>query len=93
MQSFLDKDSIEFEITRYLIEYAETTGNEFLDLNKMKFTSKTLKYIFGDKIKDEKFKNTVVSSIKEMISLNLIKRNNKAMYLTEKIISKYYNKK
>jgi len=91
MDSFIDMDSIGFELIKYTISVIESNHKKTISLDNMKFTSKTLKYIFGDKLNDDAFKEYVVSKIKEMISLNLIEPNNKSMYITEKMINKFYN--
>ncbi len=91
MESFIERDSIGFELIKYVIDQIESSDNKILELNNMKFTSKTLKYIFGDSIKDEDFKTYVVSKIKEMIAIGWIEPKNKSMFITEKMINNFYN--
>lgn len=91
MESFIERDSIGFELIRYVIDQIESSDNKELELKNMKFTSKTLKYIFGDKIKDDEFKSYTVDKIKEMIGIGWIKPKNKSMFITEKMINNYYN--
>ena len=91
MESFIERDSIGFELIKYVIDQIESSDNKTLDFSNMKFTSKTLKYIFGDKIKDEEFKTYIVAKIKEMITMEWIEPRNKSMFITEKMINNFYN--
>lgn len=88
MESFIEKDSVAFELIKYLINQ-ESFKN---DLNNIKFSTKTLKYIFGEeKIKEEKFKAFVINSIKELIKENLISLKGKTFYITEDLVKRFYN--
>lgn len=88
MESFIEKDSIAFEIIKYLINQ-DSFKNEISDI---KFSTKTLKYIFGEeKLNEEKFKDFVINSIKELIKKDLIYLKGKTFYMTEELIKKFYN--
>ena len=88
MESFIEKDSVVFEIIKYSINQDSFKD----DIKNIKFTTKTLKYIFGeDKIKEEKFKAFVINSIKELIRENLIVLKGKTFYITEELVKKFYN--
>jgi hypothetical protein len=90
--SFINRESVSFEIVRYLIDEVESNEKKELILNNLKFTSKTLKYIFGKKMTDtEVFKDFVILSIKGLISDGLLKTDNKSIKLTEEIINQFYN--
>ena len=91
MESFVDRDSIGFELTKYVINDVNSNDKKELTFDNLKFTSKTLKYVFGDKMKDDKFKEYIINAIKEMISLGWIAPNNKAMFITDKMITNFYN--
>ena len=91
MDSFIERDSIGFELIRYVVDQIESHDTKTLELKNMKFTSKTLKYVFGDKIKEDEFKEYTISKIKEMISMDWIEPKNKSMFITEKMISNFYN--
>jgi hypothetical protein len=64
--------------------------NKELTLNNLKFSSKTLKYVFGDNIKDETFKANIVKNIKELISLECLKVNGETINVTEKGLTYFY---
>lgn len=90
MESFIEQDSISFELIKYIKDQAESSDKK-LDINSFKFTSKTLKYVFGDRMKDELFKEYAVSKLKEMIANGDIILNNKTMVINKDIITKFYN--
>lgn len=85
-ENFLDEDSIIFEIIRFCLNQNKDESND-LDL---KFTSKTLKYVFGDQIKSEDFKNLTINSIKNAIKDGKINISGKSMNLSKETILKYY---
>jgi hypothetical protein len=87
--NFLNEDSIGFELTRYTIE--NNSDPLKIDLDNLKFTSKTLKYIFGDRLKSETFKEFMVESIKSLIKQELIKPNGSSMYITNRLLNKFYS--
>ncbi len=82
----ISSESIIFEIVRYCINQFKSSE---VDLDGVKFTSKTLKYVFGNRL-DGEFKDLVVSSIKEYITSGLIKPNNNTMYITKELVTKFY---
>lgn len=86
IDSHISSDSIVFEIVRYCINQFKSSE---VDLDNVKFTSKTLKYVFGNKL-DGEFKDRVISSIKEYIGLGYIEPNNNTMYITKELVTKFY---
>lgn len=92
MESFSDVDSISYEICKYVINDIDSNNKKELTLESLKFTSKTIKYIFGKKInEDDSFKSYVISSIKNLISEGYLDVDGKSIKLTSKIINKFYN--
>jgi len=84
----ISRDGIIFEIVRYLINQSKTSE---IDMNSLKFTSKTLKYVFGDRM-DEEFKELVVTSIKKYIANKMIEPRGKSMYITNELLETFYEK-
>lgn len=78
-----------FDIIQYLLKVSQSKGKEF-DINNIKFTTKSLKYIFTDKIVDETFKGNLVKKLKEYISNNLIRVDGDTLYITEKGLTQFY---
>lgn len=87
--ALLDEQSILFEILQYIIKVANSKEKS-LELKNLKFSSKSLKYVFGDKIKDEEFKKYVVNSLKTMITLEYIIPDGDFIYFTQKGLNYFY---
>jgi hypothetical protein len=90
MDRYIDDDAIVFEIVKYTLLQVEAKDEE-VDYDNIKFTARTLKYIFGHKMDEDDFKNKVVNAIKMQIKENLISPRNKSMYITNNLLTKYYN--
>lgn len=84
-----DRFTLLFEISQYIIKVCEVKG-KVLDPNAMKFSSKSLKYVFGERLKDETFKSNLVKSLKELISEEYILPQGEFMFLTKKSITHFY---
>jgi len=84
----INEDSIMFEIVRYLVNQLNKKDDP--DYSNIKFTSKTLKYVFGDRMKEDEFKNLVIKILKNNISIGMIETKNKNLLVTDKLLSKFY---
>jgi len=91
MKDFISMDAIGFEITKYIINDINSNEKKELALDNFKFTTKTLKYIFGDRMKDSEFKEYIISKLKHMISINWITPVNKSLCINSEMISHFYN--
>jgi len=91
MESFIERDSIGFELIKYVVNDVESNDNKELTIDNLKFTSKTLKYVFGDRMKDPESKEYIIDKLKEMISIKWINPRNKSMFITENMITNFYN--
>jgi len=85
------EDSVLFEIINYIVTNNIENKDKNISYDNLKFSSKTLKYIFGEDIIDEKFKNEIIFSIKKLISDEKISVNRKYFHVTEKGILNFYN--
>lgn len=84
-----DEFTLLFEILQYIIRVANTKDKD-LDSNNIRFSSKSLKYVFGDKIKDETFKSNLVKSLKKMITEEYLKSEGDFIYFTKKGLTHFY---
>lgn len=84
-----DHYSALYDILTYLISVIESKNKE-LALNNLKFSSKTLKYVFGDNLKDETFKSNVVKNIKTLITLGYLKVSGETINVTENGLTHFY---
>ena len=84
-----DEFSILFDIIQYLNKVIQAKGKAS-SLENFKFTSSSLKYVFGDNIKDETFKEKVVKSIKTLISNEYLSIDGETIKITQKAITNFY---
>ena len=84
-----DNLSILFDIMQYLIKVAQMKSKD-VSPDIFKFSSKSLKYVFGDKIKDETFKSNLVKTIKELISTEHLLVDGENIKITIKGIAEFY---
>ena len=88
-ESLIESDSVAFEIIKYVTKDIRSSDKE-MSLDNLKFTSKTLKYIFGDLLKDEKSKEYIIVTLKQLIADELIKVSGKSMNVTKELLTKFY---
>lgn len=88
-ENLVDEDSILFEILQYLIRVLEAKEKE-LSYSNLKFSSKSLKYVFGDRMNDETFKNKVVQSLKKALSSKKLVADSNFINFTESGITQFY---
>lgn len=84
-----DKYSTLFDIINFLINVRKSKGKEG-DLTDLKFTTASLKYIFGNKLQDETTKSQIVQHIKELISDEYLSLKEKEIFISRKAISHFY---
>jgi len=84
-----DEFTLLFEILQYIIKVANSKEKS-IELKTLKFSSKSLKYVFGDKIKDETFKTFLVKSLKSMIGDEYLMAEGDFIYFTKKGLTHFY---
>lgn len=84
-----DEFTLLFEIAQYIIRVANSKEKS-LDLKNIRFSSKSLKYVFGDKIKDETFKTNLVKSLKTLINEEYLVTEGDFIYFTKKGLTYFY---
>ena len=85
-----DRDAILFEIINYVLN--NNVKDKEVCYKNVKFSTKTLKYIFGEKFDNEEYKNSIISLIKESIQNGEIDLNSKTFHVTENGMHKFYEK-
>lgn len=88
-ESLSDEFTLLFEILQYIIKVANAKDKS-LELKNIKFSSKSLKYVFGERLKDETFKTNVVKSLKKMISDGYLTNEGDFIYFTKKALTYFY---
>lgn len=87
----IDKYSVLFEIINYINANNIENNDKAISYNTLKFSSKTLKYIFGDKFNNEDFKNSIILNIKYLIEKGYIDNKSKTFHITKKGFETFYN--
>lgn len=84
-----DNLAVLFDILQYLVKVCEIK-NKQLDPHSLRFSTKTMKYVFGDQLKDETFKQDLVKKIKDLISQEFLEVKGEDIYITNKGILTFY---
>jgi len=88
---YSNNDSVLFELINYIISNNIENKDKNISYSNLKFSIKTLKYIFGEDILNDDFKNQIIFSIKELIKDKKIDVNKKYFHITEDGINTFYN--
>lgn len=88
-ETLQDELTVLFDIIQYLAKVIQAKDKD-LSLENFKFTSKSMKYIFGDKLKDETFKQNLVKRLKNLIATENIEVSGETMKITEKGLTNFY---
>lgn len=84
-----DELAVLFDILQYLVKVAEVKSKQ-LDPQSLRFSTKTMKYIFGDQLKDETFKQDIVKKIKGLISQEFLEVKGEEIHITNNGILTFY---
>ena len=88
-EDLYDDSSVLFDILQYILKVIQVKQKK-LDFENIKFSSKSLKYVFGDKINDETFKSNLVKRIKSLIADEYLQVDGDSLKITEKGITNFY---
>lgn len=77
-------EDIEFEILDYIIKPNQSNFND------LKFSNKTLKYIFGNRLEDKEFTIKIINSIKKLLEKGSFYKNSEYIFITEETVHKFY---
>lgn len=84
-----DEFAVLFDVINYLIKVIQVKSKK-LELDSFKFSSKSLKYVFGERLKDETFKQNLVKRLKKLISTEYITVDGETMCITKKGLQHFY---
>lgn len=83
---------IEFDLISYIVYVIDVKNKDF-DIDNLKFTSKTLKYIFKDKLEEVEFKTIFVKLLKELIDAGKVRKENGKFYILPEVYNTYYKER
>lgn len=78
-----------FEVISYLIKVNEKKDN-LLDLNDLKFSVKTLKYIFGDNFKSDEFIARIKVILADLREAEILEKQEDYVYIKADEFIRYY---
>jgi hypothetical protein len=87
--SYPTKQDFMFDIISYLVRVSEAKSKD-LDQGDVKFTTKTLKYIFGDKLQGE-FLEKLKLVLEALVKEGTINKKGDSILIPESEFSKYYS--
>lgn len=88
-EALCDEHSVLFEILQYLVKVAQAKDKE-INWQNLKFSSKSLKYVFGDALKVDVFKQYVVASLKYLIANEYLNTEGDFIIFTKKGLTYFY---
>lgn len=88
LPSYPTKDDFVFDILSYLVKVHESK-NKDLDSSQIKFSTKTLNYIFGDKLKTD-FLEKIKIIIKDLVEDGTLVKTGEFLVVKESEFLKYY---
>ena len=89
--TLIDKNAILFEIISYILSNNIEGKEKDISYKNLKFSSKTLKYIFGERFESEEQKDSIIAMIRELVEDKSIDIRSKTFHVSEKGISKFYD--
>ena len=63
----LDRYAVMFEIINYIFNNNIQNNDKNISYDTLKFSTKTLKYVFGEKFDKEDYKNSIILNIKRAL--------------------------
>ena len=78
-----------FDITSYLIRVSENKSRK-LDPDDLKFSTKTLKYVFSDKMNDDEFRDKIKLIMKDMIEDGSLEKAGENLVISQNEFLKLY---
>lgn len=79
-----------FEIISYIVRVTEQKEKDW-DNNDIKFSAKTLKYVFGENVKSEEFLDRIKTILKDLIESGVLIKRGEFIFIEAEEFSKYYS--
>ncbi len=90
MPNYPTSQDFMFDVISYLIRVAESREKDW-DPGDFKFSTKTLKYVFGDRFKSDDFVNRIKIILKDLLEIEAIERKGEYLYISKDELSRYYS--
>ena len=90
MPEYPTGDDVIFDILNWILHVLNTKNKEF-DINSLKFTPASLKYIFTEEMKSSTFKTDIKAVIKELMTIGDITTDGNSFYVSANAYSRFFN--
>lgn len=77
-----------FDIISYLLK--NDKSNELNQIKEFKFSPKTLKYVFGENLKNDQFFSMIKEILRDLIESSVLKKEDSQFFINSSEIKKYY---
>lgn len=78
-----------FDVIGHIVRVAEAKDKPW-DPTEIKFSTKTLKYVFGDHMNSETFRLKIKNILKELLDSNQLIKKGEFIFIPENEFNKYY---
>jgi hypothetical protein len=78
-----------FEVISYIIKVADSK-EKIWDPTEIKFSAKTLKYVFGDNMKSEEFVDRIKSILKDLLETEVLSKHGEHIFISQEEFTRYY---
>lgn len=78
-----------FDVASHLVRVADVKGKDW-DIEDIKFSTKTLKYVFGDRMNDEQFKVSLKTILTGLLENGTLIKRGEYIFIPNSEFSKYY---
>jgi hypothetical protein len=87
--SYPSKQDFLFEVASHLVRVAEVKSKDW-DPTEIKFSTKTLKYVFGENMNEEPFREKIKSILVELLEAGVLTKKGEFIFIPAGEFSKYY---
>jgi hypothetical protein len=78
-----------FDVVSHIVRVAEQKGKAW-DPRDVKFSVKTLNYVFGDNMKSDEFRARIIAILKDLIESGALVKNGDFIFIEDSEFSRYY---
>jgi hypothetical protein len=79
-----------FDVCAYFVRVYSSKNKE-LAITDLKFSAKTLKYIFGDQINDEQFRQKIKKIVADLLEDESLSKKGEFIFILETTFTKYFS--
>jgi len=89
MPSYPSSQDFMFDVASHIVRVTEVKSKDWSD-DDIKFSTKTLKYVFGDRMHADDFKLKVRELLKSLLDNGTLSKKGDFMFIPESEFSKYF---